>query len=74
MGYSLYTTDHCHACSVVLEFVEQESIKIEVYPTDRKDRPHDAFVFPALFKDERLIAYGDDDIIEHFVKSGAEVR
>ena len=74
MSYSLYTTDHCHACSVVLEFVKQEGIACEVYPTDRKDRPHDAFVFPALFKNEKLIAYGDDDIIEHLVKSGSKVQ
>ena len=72
MSYSLHTTDHCHACSVVLDYLEKESIPCEVYPNDWKDRPHDAFVFPALFKDEKLIACGDDDIIAHLVKVATE--
>jgi hypothetical protein len=68
MGYSLYITDNCHACTVVMEYIRKNELSIEVYPTDRRDRPHEAFEFPALFKDERLIGYGDEDIVRHFEK------
>jgi len=64
MKYTIYINDHCIGCDKVLEFLEKENIDCTVINVE-KDGPApevNLLVFPALFIDKRLIAYGEDII------------
>jgi len=68
MKYYLYITDACQECEEAFSYVKENQLNIEVVNRDRKDRPHQAFVFPALFCDDRLISYGFEALVKHFSK------
>lgn len=67
MNYILYTGNDCHQCKEVVDFLAASNIVYKEINIDQDGRkpPIDLFVFPALFKDDELIAYGID-IIEVF--------
>lgn len=73
MSAVVYVANWCHQCGLVKEFLKKSSIDADVYNVDLTNRkpPIDVFVYPALFVDSKLIAYGED-IIAYFEKQIAE--
>ncbi|MGD1845568.1 MAG: glutaredoxin domain-containing protein [Salibacteraceae bacterium] len=67
MSYIVYTGNDCHDCDLVVEGLKANNIDFRVIQIDQEqvETPVGIFVRPALFKDERLIAYGAD-ILLHF--------
>ena len=63
-GFTVYVNNHCPACRLVTEYINQNALKCEVVNIDLEDKnpPVDLWVFPALFEDSRLLAYGEDII------------
>ena len=63
--YTLYITNDCPACDRVIDSLKSGTIDIAIVNISDpgKERPKlGVSVFPALFKINRLIAYGDDII------------
>ena len=63
--YTLYITNNCPACDRVIDFLKSGMIDIAMVNISDpgKERPKlSVSVFPALLKNNRLIAYGDDII------------
>ena len=67
MNYTIYIGNDCHQCGMVLDYMAQRKICAQIIniDTENKQPPFTLYVFPALFNDDTLIAYGED-IIEHF--------
>lgn len=65
--YILYTSNHCSQCDNVADFLKRKRIEcLYINVDDEGDNPPEpVFIYPVLFLDELLIAYGLD-IIEHF--------
>jgi glutaredoxin len=63
----IYVGKSCHDCKEVIETINKHKASFEVIDIDKggKKPPLPLFVFPSLFKDEKLIAYGFD-IIDWF--------
>ncbi|MGD1847770.1 MAG: hypothetical protein ACFB10_20450 [Salibacteraceae bacterium] len=61
----MYISNHCPSCKVVAEYINTNSLACKVVNVDSQSEspPVDLWVFPALFEDKRLLAYGDDIII-----------
>lgn len=62
MKYNLYIGKECHECQTVVEFMKVNQIdfrKIHVHKGGEAP-PIEIFIFPALFVEDRLIAYGTD--------------
>jgi glutaredoxin len=69
MSYIVYVSNHCAGCKTVMNFLSESQIDCQVINVDNNNVPvpENIFIFPALFKQEKLIAYGDD-IINHLSK------
>ncbi|MFC2175775.1 glutaredoxin domain-containing protein [Bacteroidota bacterium] len=63
----VYISNRCHQCGMVKKFVKEFGIDAKIYNVDLRNAkpPVDIFVYPALFVDEQLVAYGED-IIAYF--------
>lgn len=61
----IYVGKNCHDCKEVIETINKHKALFEVNDIDKscKKPPIPLFVFPSLFKDEKLIAYGFDIIV-----------
>lgn len=60
--YLLYTANNCHQCASVIKFMEDNDFKFTQINVDEEEKmpPIIIYAFPALFKDEELLAYGND--------------
>ena len=65
--YTLYISNHCTQCVNVVDFLDRKRIECLVINVDDEgDSPPDkVFIYPVLYMNEVLHAYGLD-IIEHF--------
>ncbi len=63
--YSVYTIPDCRSCDKIIDYIQSNQIDCRVinYHDEKPNLP--IFIFPALFYNDRLIAYGDD-IITYF--------
>ncbi len=64
MSYTLYTGNNCTQCKAVIDFLIAQGVSYEEVNIDEGDKkpPVKLFIFPALFKNNTLIAYGVDII------------
>lgn len=64
MTYTLFVADDCHQCDEVADFVRAKYPEVDIIDIDHSTLrpPADTFVFPALFDQEQLLAYGQDII------------
>ncbi|MEM9023948.1 MAG: hypothetical protein AAGB22_09410 [Bacteroidota bacterium] len=62
MQYTVYIGSDCHHCQDVVEFMRYNRIPHRVVHLgkDKEEPPIDLFVFPALFRDDKLVGYGTD--------------
>lgn len=59
----LYIADNCHQCDMVSDWVRNNTdIAIINLDHDEHDPPISIFIFPALFENNELKAYGEDII------------
>ena len=67
MEYTVYIGNGCHDCALVVKLLKKKNISFRVVHVDKGDEkpPFDLFIYPALFKEGALIAYGID-ILDHF--------
>ena len=63
----VFLANRCHQCDLVKSYVKKSGVDADIYNVDltSKKPPIDVFVYPALFVDSKLIAYGED-IITYF--------
>ena len=60
--YALYVREHCPACARVLAWMKGRELEVAVHNVDDQghtEPPVPLFIFPALFREKKLIAYGD---------------
>jgi len=69
MSYILYTANNCHGCALVVNELEAKGNKLETYNVDESEErpPIYVVVYPALFENGELVAYGQD-ILRYFEK------
>ena len=69
MRPTIYVANKCHQCKMVKDFVLNSGVETDIFNVDLSSAkpPIDIFVYPALFVDKKLIAYGED-IIDYFEK------
>jgi hypothetical protein len=62
MSFTLYIANNCNGCKKVLEFIQYNNICCTIINCDEDEGlpPLDILIFPALFRQENLIAYGAD--------------
>ena len=67
MRPAIYVANRCHQCGLVKDFVKNSGVDTDIYNVDLSTAkpPIDIFIYPALFVDSKLIAYGED-IISYF--------
>jgi glutaredoxin len=60
--YKLYLAPDCHDCKQVEAYIDEQSIAMEkvFLATESERESTGIFVFPALFEEGKLIAYGMD--------------
>ena len=69
MQYTLYIGKNCHQCQDVVEFMNINRIdyrKVHVHKSG-ENPPIEIYIFPALFVEDQLMAYGTD-IVKYFEK------
>lgn len=60
--YALYVRNHCPTCARTLEWLKAEQLEVAVYNMDDSEQPEPPvplFIFPALFREKKLVAYGE---------------
>jgi hypothetical protein len=63
MTFTLYIAENCHQCPQVAQWVKDNTqVPILNVDTDGAKPPIPTFIFPALFQNEGLKAYGEDII------------
>ena len=69
MRPTIYIANRCYQCKMVKDFVRNSGVETDIFNVDLSsaEPPIDIFVYPALFVDKKLIAYGED-IIDYFEK------
>jgi len=67
--YDLYYRDLCHDCDKIKGFMENKKVEFNYLNCENKETepPIPIFATPALFKNNELIAYGND-VISYFEK------
>ncbi len=67
--YQLFISDKCVACVEVLKNLEKDGIHIKTVnvDVDRYELPFPIRILPALVKKNKLISYGNSDILGHFM-------
>lgn len=65
----VYVANNCHQCGLVKDFIQRSGLEVDIYNVDMQmvSPPMDIFVYPALFVNTQLMAYGED-IIDYFEK------
>jgi len=65
--YTLYVSNDCSQCENVLDYIKRKNIDCLVINIDDEgdSTPEPVFIYPVLFLNDDLLAYGLD-IIEHF--------
>lgn len=73
MSYTVYISDHCTDCANVIDYIQGENIACEILNIDDTDQelPMNIFIIPALAQGEKLLAYGEKDIIKKLAKVSA---
>lgn len=68
--YTLYVSNDCAQCGDVHDYIERKSIECLVVNVDDEgdSPPVKVKMYPVLFLDQRIMAYGLD-IIEHFQRN-----
>ena len=61
---TLFIAENCHQCAEVSHWVVEHSADTRITNVDNGEDgpPIVTFIYPALFEDDRLIAYGEDII------------
>lgn len=69
MKYSVYISNHCEGCEQVLDYLKEHHIQHSVknIDTDEASPSVNVFIVPALFLNDKLLAYGPD-IVRYFEK------
>ncbi len=70
MSYRIYIGEGCHDCEKVLAWVKDQNIPVSIVDTDQpgdEQPPFAVFARPALFENDKLLAYGMD-IVDYFKK------
>lgn len=63
MTFTLYVAENCHQCAEVSQWVrENTGVSILNVDLDGAKPPIPTFIFPALFQNDGLKAYGEDII------------
>lgn len=65
--YTLFVSNDCTQCSNVVDYLRHKEIECLIINVDDEgdNPPERVFIYPVLFMDDVLLAYGLD-IIEHF--------
>lgn len=60
--YTLYVAENCHDCAALLEQLKGAKQTFHLVNVDqqKENPPVSIFAFPALFKNDTLVAYGMD--------------
>ena len=71
MSLTLYVADNCHQCAQVSEWVKANS-SVTILNVDKGEGnpPFPVFIFPALFENDGLKAYGEDIVpaLKHLLR------
>jgi len=64
--YTIYVGEKCSDCQDVLNFIKLKELNVETRNIDNSDDevPTHIFVIPALVSGEKILAYGQQDIIK----------
>jgi hypothetical protein len=63
MTFKLYIAENCHQCALVSKWVKENTeVSILNVDLDGVKPPIPTFIFPALFQNDGLKAYGEDII------------
>ena len=62
MSFTLYIANYCPGCVKVKDFIIRNNVTCEIINLDENpvDTPIPIMIFPALVKEDKLIAYGND--------------
>ena len=65
--YTLYVSNDCKQCATIVDYLQRKDIEFLLINVDDEgdNPPEKVFIYPVLFMNEALLAYGLD-IIEHF--------
>ena len=65
--YTLYISNDCTQCGNVVDYLRRKRIECLIINVDDEGDtpPESVFIYPVLFMNDALLAYGLD-IIEHF--------
>lgn len=63
--YRIYTISDCQSCDRIIDYVKSKGIDCKIVNCEREKPNLAIFIFPALFYNDSLLAYGDD-IITYF--------
>lgn len=71
MSYTLYLGNNCHDCDRVLKRMKGSTMEFQYFNVDEgeEEPPIYMHIFPCLFEDGELLAFGND-IVEHLEKKG----
>jgi hypothetical protein len=66
MPYTIYVSDHCSDCVKVINYIRTSSLDCEVINVAQAVgiMPVHIFIVPALTQGEKLLAYGEQDILK----------
>jgi len=65
--YKIYFAPDCHECELIQDYLNAHNISIQTDTLDKESRVEKGvFIFPALLKNDEVIAYGED-IIDYLV-------
>ena len=69
--YTLFVSDHCTDCVSVVEFIQNNAFPCELKNIDRENEKPEIsiFIIPALVKGQKLLAYGEKDILKILKKT-----
>jgi glutaredoxin len=61
---TLYIAEDCHQCAKVTDWINEHSREIVIENVDKGggQPPITTFIYPALFENDGLMAYGEDII------------
>ena len=64
MEHIIYIRNNCYGCERIVEEVEDKNLSVTIINLDEADTqpPKPIQIFPALFKGNKLLAYGGDII------------
>lgn len=67
--HRLFIMDNCESCITVMVYIKKHNLDCKVIDVS-KERNNGikkaGMIFPALFIENELIAYGSDDILKYF--------